>query len=39
MMNVTVYRTEVREALCKITGRDFGFDMDAWAQWYQENRS
>ncbi len=31
--NVTVYRTEVREALRRITGQDFGFDRVAWEQW------
>lgn len=26
-------RTEVREALVKLTGQDFGFDNDAWQRW------
>lgn len=38
MMRVTVFRTEVREALHKITGEDFGFDGAAWMRWYEENR-
>lgn len=32
---VTVYRTEVREALRQITGQDFGFDRDEWRRWYK----
>jgi hypothetical protein len=39
MRNVTVYRTEVREALRKITGEDFGFDRAAWRRWYEEQQS
>jgi len=38
MRDVTVYRTEVREALRKITGADFGFDEAAWRRWYQEQQ-
>ncbi|MGD8452498.1 MAG: HEAT repeat domain-containing protein [Phycisphaerae bacterium] len=38
-MNVTVFRTEVRTALRQITGKDFGFEAEDWARWYQENRS
>ena len=30
---VTVYRTEVQEALIKITGRNFGFDEQKWSEW------
>lgn len=33
---VTVYRTEVREALRKITGEDFGFDAAAWQRWREQ---
>ena len=33
---VTVYRTEVLEALRSITGQTFGFDADEWRRWYQE---
>lgn len=33
---VTVYRTEVREALRGITDQDFGFERDQWWRWYQE---
>ncbi|TWT45721.1 hypothetical protein RAS1_21500 [Phycisphaerae bacterium RAS1] len=36
--NVTVYRTEVLEALKALTGQNFGFDVEAWARWYQEQR-
>ncbi|MFQ5805184.1 MAG: HEAT repeat domain-containing protein [Phycisphaerae bacterium] len=36
MRDVTVFRTEVLEALRKITGEDFGFDEAAWRRWYQE---
>jgi hypothetical protein len=36
LMEVTVYRSEVLEALRKITGTDFGFDQTAWARWYEE---
>lgn len=35
---VTVYRTEVLEALRKITGQDFGFEQDQWRHWYEEQR-
>lgn len=34
--NVTVYRTEVLEALKQITGENFGFDAAAWRRWYEE---
>lgn len=34
--NVTVMRTEVLEALKKITGRNFGFDESAWYRWLEE---
>lgn len=33
---VTVYRTEVLEALRRITGRDFGFDREDWQKWYEK---
>lgn len=36
--NVTVYRSEVRDALVKITGADFGFEDDRWRAWYEESR-
>lgn len=32
---VDVYRTEVQEALIAITGRNFGFDRDAWLDWWR----
>ena len=35
---VTVYRTEVMEALKAITGENFGFDSDEWRRWYEEER-
>lgn len=34
---VTVFRTEVRQALVDLTGVDFGFDAAKWQKWYQEN--
>ncbi len=34
---VSVYRTEVQEALIAITGQNFGFDADAWLAWWQQN--
>ncbi|MDD4890926.1 MAG: HEAT repeat domain-containing protein, partial [Phycisphaerae bacterium] len=36
-VTVTVYRTEVQEALIAITGENFGFDADAWSAWYRRN--
>lgn len=35
---VTVFRTEVLEALRSLTGQDFGFDDAAWRRWYEEQR-
>lgn len=35
---VTVFRTEVLEALRKITGQNFGFDRDEWQRWYATAR-
>ncbi|MFH1747370.1 MAG: HEAT repeat domain-containing protein [Planctomycetota bacterium] len=37
MMSVTVFRTEVRDALRKICNVDFGFDELDWARWYEEH--
>jgi hypothetical protein len=34
---VTVYRSEVRDALRRLTGVDYGFDTRGWLQWFQEN--
>lgn len=34
--DVTVFRTEVLEALKQITGENFGFDGAAWRRWYEE---
>jgi len=34
--NVTVYRTEVLEALKAITGVNHGFDAKAWRRWFEE---
>lgn len=31
---VVVYRTEVLDALRRITGQDFGFDVAAWSNWH-----
>lgn len=36
---VTVFRTEVLEALRSLTGQDFGFDDAAWRRWYEEQKS
>ena len=36
--DLTVYRTEVLEALKQITGQNFGFDVRAWQQWYEEHQ-
>jgi hypothetical protein len=36
--DVTVFRTEVLEALKAITGKNFGFDQTAWNRWYSEGR-
>jgi hypothetical protein len=35
---VTVYRTELLEALRRITGQDFGFDRDDWLRWYEQRK-
>jgi hypothetical protein len=35
---VSIYRTEVQEALIAITGKNFGFDGDAWKQWWRTER-
>lgn len=37
--NVTVFRTEVLEALKQITGQNFGFDEATWRRWYEEHKS
>lgn len=37
MRVVTIYRTDVLEALRTLTGQDFGFDYDQWRTWYEEN--
>jgi len=37
-MEVTVFRTEVLEALREITGQDFGFDEGDWSRWYEEHK-
>jgi hypothetical protein len=36
---VRVLRTEVLEALRRITGQDFGFDQQRWRSWYEEHRT
>ncbi len=33
--SVTVFYTEVREALVSLTGEDFGFDEEAWSDWFR----
>jgi hypothetical protein len=35
---VTVFRTEVLEALRQLTGADFGFDAEAWSRWYDDHK-
>ncbi|MCK4342580.1 MAG: hypothetical protein KAY37_12750 [Phycisphaerae bacterium] len=35
--HVTVYRTEVLEALRCITGQDFGFEREEWLNWYRDH--
>ena len=37
MINVTVFRTEVLEALKRLTGQNFGFEHEQWRLWYEEN--
>lgn len=34
---VSIYRTEVQEALISITGVNHGFDGDAWMKWWTKN--
>lgn len=36
-VTVTLFRTEVQEALIAITGENYGFDGDAWMAWYRRN--
>jgi len=38
MRDVTVYRTEVLEALKQITGQNFAFDSTEWRRWYEEHQ-
>jgi len=33
---VSIHRTEVQEALIAITGKNFGFDADAWQRWRRQ---
>ncbi len=35
---VTVFRTQVLEALRKLTNADFGFERQAWLEWYDSQR-
>ncbi len=35
---VTVYRTEVLEALRRLTGQDFGFEREPWQRWYEARK-
>ncbi len=35
---VSVYRTEVQEALIAITGENFGFDRRKWIDWWDQNK-
>src|SRR5690242_6406598 len=32
-------KEQAREYLIEFTGQDFGYDGEAWRQWYRENRS
>ena len=36
--DVTMYRTEVLEALVAITGVNHGFDAAKWRRWYEEHK-
>lgn len=36
--DVTVFRTEVQQALVAITGENFGFEADEWRKWYEEKK-
>lgn len=38
LRDVTVFRTEVLEALKQITGQNFGFDEAAWRRWLEEQK-
>jgi len=38
MQTVSVYRTEVQEALIAITGQNFGFDEDDWLIWWRDEK-
>jgi hypothetical protein len=38
LARVTVFRTEVLEALKQITGVNFGFETADWRRWYEEQR-
>lgn len=35
IQTISVYRTEVQEALIAITGTNFGFDANAWRAWWR----
>ena len=35
---VSLYRTEVQEALIAITGENFGFDRRKWVDWWDRNK-
>jgi hypothetical protein len=38
VQTVSIYRTEVQEALIAITDQNFGFDADAWRRWWRTSR-
>lgn len=38
MREVTVFRTQVLEALKSLSGANFGFDQDDWQAWYEEHK-
>ncbi len=31
-------KKDAREKLCRLTGQDFEFDVDAWKEWIRNNR-
>jgi hypothetical protein len=31
-------REEAHQELVEMTGQDFGYDVEAWKQWFKENR-
>ncbi len=31
-------KNDAHDSLCRLTGQDFGFDVDAWKGWIRKNR-